>query len=76
MLRAIEHLLVKEHVVAEPAGAAATAAWLAYSTAAPSGPIVLLVTGSNIAKPMLQQALMSGVETSSQAIAPSVEMGT
>jgi threonine dehydratase len=58
MLRAIEHLVVKEHVVAEPAGAAATAAWLVYSTAAPSGPIVLLVTGSNIAKPILQQALM------------------
>jgi threonine dehydratase len=76
MLRAIEHLVVKEHVVAEPAGAAATAAWLAYSTAAPSGPIVLLVTGSNIAKPILQQALMRGEQTSSQAIAPSVEMET
>ena len=76
MLRAIEHLLVKEHVVAEPAGAAATAAWLAYSTAAPSGPIVLLVSGSNIAKPILQQALMSGEKTSSQAIAPSAEMET
>ena len=76
MLRAIEHLVVKEHVVAEPAGAAATAAWLAYSTAAPSGPIVLLVTGSNIVKPILQQALMSGEQTSSQAIAPSVEMET
>jgi threonine dehydratase len=59
MLRAIEHLLVKEHVVAEPAGAAATAAWLADSTGAPRGPIVLLVTGSNIAEPILHRALMS-----------------
>ena len=67
MLRAIEHLLVKEHVVAEPAGAAATAAWLSdstASTAAPSGPIVLVVTGSNIAKPILQHALMSGEKIS------------
>jgi threonine dehydratase len=64
MLRAIEHLLVKEHVVAEPAGAAATAAWLSDSTAAPSGPIVLVVSGSNIAKTILQHALMSGEKTS------------
>jgi threonine dehydratase len=56
MLRAID-LLVKEHVVAEPAGAAATAAWLADSTAAPRGPIVLLVTGSNIAETILRRAL-------------------
>jgi threonine dehydratase len=60
MLRAIEHLLVKEHVVAEPAGAAATAAWLADSTAAPRGPIVLLVSGSNIAEPILRRALTNG----------------
>ena len=64
MLRAIEHLLVKEHVVAEPAGAAATAAWLSDSTATPSGPIVLVVTGSNIAKPILRHALMSGEKIS------------
>jgi len=60
MLRAIEHLLVTEHVVAEPAGAAATAAWLADSTAAPRGPIVLLVTGSNISEPILRRALTNG----------------
>jgi threonine dehydratase len=60
MLRAIEHLLVKEHVVAEPAGAAATAAWLADSTAAPREPIVLLVSGSNIAEPILRRALTNG----------------
>jgi threonine dehydratase len=69
MLRAIEHLLVKEHVVAEPPGAATTAAWLACSTAAPSGAIVLLVTGSNIAESILRQALMSGEKTYSQATA-------
>jgi threonine dehydratase len=60
MLRAIEHLLVTEHVVAEPAGAAATAAWLAGTTAAPRGPIVLLVTGSNISEPILRRALTNG----------------
>jgi threonine dehydratase len=63
MLRAIEHLLFKEHVVAEPAGAAATAAWLADFSAAPSGPIVLLVSGSNIAESILRQALMNREKT-------------
>jgi len=66
LLRAIEHLLFKEHVVSEPAGAAAVAAWLADSTAASKGPIVMLVTGSNIAE-SLRQALMTGQSTSSHA---------
>jgi threonine dehydratase len=57
MLRAIEHLLVKEHIVAEPAGAAATAAWVADSNSEACGPTVLLVTGSNIAESVLRQAL-------------------
>jgi threonine dehydratase len=63
MLRAIEHLLLKEHVLAEPAGAAATAAWLADSTTASSGRIVLLVTGSNVAEPILRLALMGTGKT-------------
>lgn len=60
MLRAIEHLLVKEHIVAEPAGAAATAAWVADSNTDAHGPTVLLVTGSNIAGSVLREALKPG----------------
>ena len=60
MLSAIEHLLMKEHIVTEPAGAATTAAWLADSIAAPNGSIVLLVTGCNIAERIVRQALMRG----------------
>ena len=60
LLRAIERLLVKEHVVAEPAGAAATAAWVADSNSEAHGPTVLLVTGSNIAESVLRQALTQG----------------
>lgn len=55
--RLIEHLLVQEHIVAEPAAAATTAAWMADSRSAPNASIVLLVTGSNIAEPNLRQAL-------------------
>jgi len=57
MLDAIRHLLLEEHVVAEGAGAAATAAWLQHGTAA--GDVVLLMTGANVALPVLQQALAS-----------------
>jgi threonine dehydratase len=57
MLGAIKHLRVEENIVAEPAGAATTAAWLADSASAMKGPIVLLVTGSNVAEHILQQAL-------------------
>jgi|SRR5215469_9725445 len=61
---AIEHLLVAEHVVVEPARAAS----LANFTTSLGGPIVLLATGSNIAEPILLQALMSGKETACQAM--------
>jgi threonine dehydratase len=56
MLRAIDWLMMREHVIAEPSGAAATAAFLkevrlkadgTYDASA--GPSVLLVTGGNIA---------------------------
>ena len=57
MLRAIEHLLLKEDVIAEAAGAAAIAAWLANASAATTGPIVFVVSGSNIAESILQEAL-------------------
>lgn len=51
MLQAIRRLHTAENVVAEPAGAAATAAYLkasAFSSHAPTNHAVLLVTGANI----------------------------
>jgi threonine dehydratase len=51
LLSAVEHLYVNERIVAEPAGAATTAAWLATSRRTPNAPVILLVTGSNIADP-------------------------
>jgi threonine dehydratase len=45
MLTAIRHLYRRENVVAEPAGAAATAAYLARPV---TGRVALLVTGANI----------------------------
>jgi threonine dehydratase len=56
LLGAIRHLLLEEYIVAEPAGAAATAALLAESQAH-SAPIALLVTGANITEPVLSAAL-------------------
>jgi threonine dehydratase len=63
MLNAIEHLLIAEHIVAEPAGAATTAAWLADSSQTP-GAVVLLVTGANISKAILGRALCDGINRS------------
>src|SRR2546423_2658633 len=48
MLDAIRHLYEQEQVLAEPAGAAATAAFLASSGR--DGTTVLLVSGGNISK--------------------------
>jgi threonine dehydratase len=56
MLRAIRRLLLDEHIVAEPAGAAATAAWLA-STEPLDGDTVLLVSGANVTPETLQKAM-------------------
>jgi len=56
MLEAIRVLLLEEHVVAEPAGAAATAALLADGTP-PAAPVVLLVTGANIAPDVLRRGV-------------------
>lgn len=61
MLGTIKHLLVQEHIVAEPAGAATAAAWLSDSALLRNGQIVLLVTGSNIAEPILLRALGANV---------------
>ncbi len=55
MMAAIQYLLFEEHIVAEPAGAAATAALLKSSDDA-RGKIVLLVTGANIAPDVLRNA--------------------
>jgi threonine dehydratase len=58
MLGAIRHLLLEEHIVAEPAGAAATAALLNGKSKF-AGPTVLLVTGANIAPEVLRAAVCS-----------------
>ena len=55
MLRAIEHLYREEGVLAEPAGAAATAAFLSQSQR-DSGKVVLLITGANISDDVRRRA--------------------
>jgi threonine dehydratase len=62
MLRGIRTLLFEEHVVAEAAGAAATAAYLQNQTAYAGGKVVLLVTGSNIPHELLQQAVSQAID--------------
>ncbi len=56
MLRAIEVLLLEEHVLAEPAGAASTAALLKWSDGCGDCP-VLIVSGANISREVLKRAL-------------------
>ena len=56
MLRAIEILLVEEHVLAEPAGAASTAALLAGSSEFGEN-VVLVVSGANISRDVLRLAV-------------------
>ena len=53
MLNAIRHLYVAEGVLAEPAGAAATAAYLAHPA---SGRVALVVSGGNITDDMRERA--------------------
>jgi threonine dehydratase len=56
MLRAIEILLVEEHALAEPAGAASTAALL--NAGADIGDnVVLVVSGANISRDVLRRAV-------------------
>jgi threonine dehydratase len=57
MLDAIRLLSLDEHIVAEPAGAAATAAFLQDPSAYAGYNVALLVTGANIAPDVLRQAL-------------------
>jgi threonine dehydratase len=56
LLRAIEVLLLGEHVLAEPAGAASTAALL-QSGVACGDHVVLVVSGANISREVLQRVL-------------------
>jgi threonine dehydratase len=56
MLQAIEILLVEEHVLAEPAGAASTAALLAAGTDFGEN-VVLVVSGANISREVLRRAV-------------------
>jgi threonine dehydratase len=58
MLRAIGTLLVEEHVLAEPAGAASAAALL-NGHADIGDPVVLVVSGANISREVLKQAVGS-----------------
>jgi threonine dehydratase len=54
MLAAVRHLLLEEHIVAEPAGAAATAALMQLVEKGKT--VVALVTGSNVAPEVLRRA--------------------
>ncbi len=58
LLRAIETLLVEEHVLAEPAGAASTAALL-KSGAGCGEHVALVVSGANISREVLKRAVGS-----------------
>jgi threonine dehydratase len=58
LLRAVDMLLIEEHVVAEPAGAAPTAALL-KSAPQHAVNVVLVVTGANIARTVLRQAIQT-----------------
>lgn len=60
MLDAIARLALQERVIAEPAGAAATAAFLKSGEEA--SPAVLLVTGANVEQSVLQRAVGSGAK--------------
>ena len=55
LLQGVRTLLFEEHVVAEPAAAAATAAYLQNQAAYAGRSVVLLVTGSNITHELLSQ---------------------
>ncbi|HKR61713.1 MAG TPA: pyridoxal-phosphate dependent enzyme [Pyrinomonadaceae bacterium] len=57
LLRGIRALLFEEHLVAEAAGAAATAAYLQNPGAYAGCSVVSLVTGSNIPHELLRQAV-------------------
>ena len=59
ILRAIYRLLIDEHIVAEPAGAASTAALLQSDHLQAGEKVVLIVTGANIEGELLRRAVLS-----------------
>jgi threonine dehydratase len=61
LLRGVRSLLFEERVVAEAAGAAATAAYLQNPANYSGRTIVLLVTGANLPNELLLRAIMEGV---------------
>jgi threonine dehydratase len=61
MLHAIAFLLLNEHTVAEPAGAASTAALLKAEKEFAGKSVVLVVTGANIAPDILRRAVASNL---------------
>jgi threonine dehydratase len=63
LLNGIRTLLLEEHLVAEAAGAAATAAYLQNPTAYAGRSIVLLVTGSNIPHELLSLAIRQSTDS-------------
>jgi threonine dehydratase len=62
MLHAIAFLLLNEHTVTEPAGAAATAALLKSGKELAGKNVVLVVTGANIAPDILRRAVASNFQ--------------
>jgi threonine dehydratase len=60
MLNGIRTLLFEEHIVAEAAAAASTAAYLQNRAAYAGRSVVLLITGSNILPELLRQAAIYG----------------
>jgi threonine dehydratase len=64
LLNAIRMLLLEEHVVAEGAGAAATAAFLQDPAHYAEANVVLLVTGANLTPEVLRRAVMHEGESS------------
>jgi threonine dehydratase len=59
MLRAIRLLFEWEHLLAEPAGAAATAALLCHYRPVPGERVVVLVSGANVTQEVMVDALRS-----------------
>jgi threonine dehydratase len=59
MLAAVRRLILDEHVVAEPAGAATTAALLKAGKEFSGKKVVLVVTGANLTPAHLRMAMQS-----------------
>jgi len=71
MLRAIYRLILDEHTVAEPAGAATAAAFLKSGWSHKGETVVVLVTGANIAPEVLRRAVAASHASYSEPAARS-----